>query len=166
MAYIECGKIINTHGCHGGIKVESWCNTPEELAELKRVFLCKNGQYQEHAVKKASVFKQFVLFDLADVCDMDTAMLLKNQILYASKEDFLLEDGEYFLADLIGLDVVDEKNGKVYGKVKDIVNRGASDLYVVQTEQGERFLPAVDAFVARVDVERGIYVTPIEGLLD
>lgn len=166
MAYIECGKIINTHGCHGGIKVESWCNTPEELAELKRVFVCKNGQYQEHSVKKASVFKQFVLFELADICDMDSAMLLKNQILYASKADFSLEDGEYFLADLIGLEVVDEKNGKVYGKVKDIVNRGASDLYVVQTEQGERFLPAVDAFVARIDIEHGIYVTPIEGLLD
>jgi len=166
MTYIECGKIVNTHGCHGGVKLESWCNSPDDLAELKRVFLLSAGTYREHIVKKASVFKQFVLMELSGICDMDAAMLLKNQTVYAVKEDFSLEEGEYFLADLIGLSVIDAKNGKLYGKVTDIINRGASDLYVVMTDKGERYLPVVDEFIDHVDLTVGIYVTPIEGLLD
>ena len=149
-SYIECGKIINTHGCHGGIKVESWCNSPEELAELQRVFLAEEGKYREHTVKKSAMFKQFVLFELSGIDDMDAAMLLKNQILYAAREDFSLEDGEYFLADLIGLPVFDVDTGKQCGAVTDIINRGASDLYVVKTEQGERMVPAVDEFISKI----------------
>lgn len=166
MTYIECGKIVNTHGCHGGVKLESWCNSPDDLAELKRVFLLSEGTYREHMVKKSAVFKQFVLMELSGICDMDAAMLLKNKTVYAVKEDFSLAEGEYFLADLIGLSVIDAKNGKLYGKVTDIINRGASDLYVVMTDKGERYLPVVDEFIDRVDLTRGIYVTPIEGLLD
>ena len=165
-SYIECGKIINTHGCHGGVKAESWCNSPEDLAQLKRVFVLRQGEYQKHTVKKASIFKQFVLLDLSDVTDMDAAMALKNQILYAAREDFQLEEGEFFLADLIGLPVIDAQSGKNYGTVSDMINRGASDLYVVKTADGERLLPAVDEFIDHVDVATGVYVTPIEGLLD
>ena len=165
-SYIECGKIINTHGCHGGIKVESWCNTPEELCSKQRVFLFQNGQYTEHKIKKASVFKQFVLLELADISDMDVALLLKNKVLYAAREDFSLEDGEYFLTDLIGLPVMDADTGRIYGTVTDIVNRGASDLYVVKTENGERYLPNVSEFVRSVEIPKGIFVTPIEGLLE
>ncbi len=164
--YIECGKIVNTHGCMGGVKAESWCNSEKELASLKRIFLLKNNAYSEHRVKKASVFKQFVLLELDGVCDMDSAMLLKNQTLYALREDFKLPDGEFFLVDMLGLNVIDCDNGKIYGKLKEIINRGASNIYVIQTETGERMMPAVDEFVISVDINKGIFVRPIEGMLD
>ena len=60
-SYIECGKIINTHGCHGGVKLESWCNTPEVLASLKSLYLLSGGNYTGHRVLRASVFRQFVV---------------------------------------------------------------------------------------------------------
>jgi 16S rRNA processing protein RimM len=164
--YIECGKIINTHGCHGGLKLESWCNTPYELAELKRVFVAENDNFIEKKIKKASVFKQFVIAELLGITDMDTAMALKNTVIYASRDDFDLSEGEYFIADMIGLDVIDAQNGKHYGKVTDIVNRGASDIYVVDTENGERMIPAVDEFIVKADVNEGIFVNVIPGLLD
>ena len=164
--YIECGKIINTHGCYGGIKLESWCDAPEVLASMKRIYIENNGEFVEHKVKKSSVFKQFVILELAEITDMDMALSLKNVTLYADREDFNLSDGEYFLTDIIGLNVIDADNGTVYGTVTDIINRGASDIYVVNTPNGERMLPAVDEFIISVDVEKGVSVRVIEGLLD
>ena len=97
--YIECGKIINTHGCRGGVKAESWCNSEDDLAGLSRVFILRGSEYEEYKITKSSIFKQFVLLDLKGVDDMDKAMLLKNKTLYALREDFALEEGEFFLAD-------------------------------------------------------------------
>ena len=164
--YIECGKIINTHGCYGGLKLESWCNTPEELAALGRLYLKSDEGYEEYSVKKASVFKQFVIVSLDRVSSMDEAMSLKGRTLFANREDFHLEEGEYFIADLTGLRVIHADTGAVLGRVKEVINRGASDLYVVQTDKGEGMIPAVDEFVDRVDPKEGIFVRPIEGMLE
>ena len=164
--YIECGKIVNTHGCKGGVKAESWCNDEQELAALTRVFLESGDSFKEYKVNKASIFKQFVIFDLKGIDDMDQAMLLKGKTLYAARNDFELDDGEYFLVDMIGLNVIDADSGIVYGKLKDIINRGASDIYVITTANGERMMPAVEEFVISVDIDKGVFVRPIEGMLD
>ena len=164
--YIECGKIINTHGCHGGLKLESWCDSPEILASFERILIKKAGAYAEFKVKKSAIFKQFVLFDLAGVADMDAALALKNTVVYADRDDFELEEGDYFIADIIGCDVIDADNGTVYGKLSEVVNRGASDIYVVKTEKGEAMIPAVDEFIDRVEVGKAVYVRPISGMFD
>ena len=164
--YIECGKIINTHGCKGGLKIEPWCNSPEDFTALKRLYINGKSGYTEYTVSKASVFKQFVILDLKEIDDMEKALSLKGTTLYADRADFELEDGEYFLTDIIGLDVIDAENGKLYGKVTDIINRGASDIYVVGTPNGERMIPAVDEFIVEIDINRGVTVRTIEGLLD
>ncbi len=166
LKYIECAKIINTHGCKGGLKLESWCNTPEDLAALKKIYLIENGKHTKYTVNKASVFKQFVLMELDGINDMDKAMSLKNTVVYADRNDFELEDGEFFIADIIGIDVIDSETGKVYGELREIINRGASDIYVVNTPSGERMIPAVDEFIVNVDVKKGVFVKTIPGLLD
>jgi 16S rRNA processing protein RimM len=163
--YLECAIIINTHGVRGDVKLESLCDSPEVLASLERVFVLENGKYREIEVKHTSIFKQFVLATLEGVDDMDKAAAMKGTTLYASRDDFALEEGDFFIADLIGLPVIDNKDGKVYGKIKDVINRGASDIYVVTTPAGERMMPVVDEFVKRVDLESGVYVEVIPGLL-
>ena len=97
---------------------------------------------------------------------MDQAMELKGTVIYAKRDDFSLAEGEYFIADLIGLDVVHADTGKKYGKLVELINRGASDIYVIETPNGERMMPAVDEFVDHVELEKGIFVRPIEGMLD
>lgn len=163
--YLECAVIINTHGVHGDVKLESLCDSPDVLASLRRVFVLENGNYREIKVIHSSVFKQFVLMSLQGVDDMDKAAAMKGTTLYASREDFALEDGNYFIADLMGLPVIDNKSGKVYGNIKDVINRGASDIYVVSTQSGDRMIPAVDEFVKKVDTDSGVYVEVIPGLL-
>lgn len=164
--FLECGKIINTHGVKGAVKVESWCDSPYVLAELERVYTEEKGKAKEYKVIKGSVFKQFVLFELEGVFGMDAAIEMKNKILYASRDDIELEEGDFFIADLIDLPVIDADSGRVYGKVTDVINTGASDIYVIKTSGGEAMMPAVDEFVKEIDLEKGIFVTPIEGMFD
>ena len=165
-SYIECGKIINTHGCHGGVKLESWCNTPEVLASLKSLYLLSGGNYTEHRVLRASVFRQFVVAELEGIADMDAALALKNTVVYARRSDIPLDEGEYFIADLIGLPVRGASTGKLYGTLKETINRGASDIYVVDTPDGDRMIPAVPEFIRSIDPDTEILVSPIEGMLD
>ena len=164
--YIECGKIINTHGCYGGVKLESWCDSPDVLAGFKKIYLKKGADFEEYKVKKSAIFKQFVLFDLAGVTDMDTAIALKGTVVYADRKDFKLRDGAYFIADIIGSDVVHADSGELLGKLSEVINRGASDIYVVKTENGEVMVPAVDEFIDRVEVGKAVYIRPISGMFD
>ena len=164
--YLECGKIINTHGVKGVVKVENRCDTPKILASLKKVFFEKAGNYEMRKVISASVMGGSVLMTLEGVNDMDSAMLLKNTLIYADREDIPLAEGAYFLADLCGLDVVDAESGKKYGTLREVINRGASDIYVVETPEGERMMPAVSEFVKKIDIDDAIYVTPIPGMLE
>ena len=164
--YLECGKIINTHGVKGAVKAESWCDSPEILADLERIYTEEKGRVVEYKVVKGSVFKQFVLFELEGVFGMDAALEMKNKVIYASRDDIELEEGDYFIADLIGLPVIDADSGREYGKITDIINTGASDIYVIKTEKGESMMPAVEEFVKEIDPEKGIFVRPIEGMFE
>ncbi len=163
-AYLECGKIINTHGIDGAVKLESWCDAPDILADLERVFIKDGNTYKQYDVLRASVFKQFVIAKIDGVKDIDAAQALVGTVIYAAREDFELGDGDYFIADLIGLDIIDADSGNVLGKLREVINRGASDIYVIDTPDGERMMPAVDEFVDRIDLDSGIYVRPIEGM--
>ncbi len=164
-AYLECGKIINTHGVRGTVKLESYCDSPEILAALPTLWQKIGGEYRPVRVLRTSVFKQFVLADLEGIDDVDAAIPLKNTIVYAAREDLDPGDG-YFIVDLIGLPVIDRSSGIEYGKITDVINRGAQDIYVVNTPDGERMIPVVDEFVAEIDLDRGVFVTPIPGMLD
>lgn len=162
--YLECGKIINTHGIKGALKIESWCDSPYVLAELDRVFLEKNGDFKEYEIVHSSVFKQFVILELDGIMTIEAAEKLRNQVLYLAREDLELEEGEVFIADLIGLPVIDVDTGLEYGKITDVMNTGASDIYVIKTSDGEAMVPAVKEFVKDVDLDKGIFIKPIEGM--
>lgn len=164
--YLECAKIINTHGTKGALKLENRCDTPKILSSLRRIYLKNGVNYEEHRVLCASVFKEFVIMEIEGISDMDTAMLLKNRLLYAKREDIPLSEGSFFIADLEGLAVIDNDNGKVYGKLKEVLNRGASDIYVIDTPTGEKMIPAVKEFVREIDLEKGIFISPIDGMFD
>ncbi len=166
MKFIECGKIINTHGVKGCVKAEAWCDSPEILANLPSVYMSENGQMKERKIENASLFKQFVLLTLEGICDLDAAMKLKNQTLYADRKDIPLEEGDYFICDLKGLPVLDFDTGKTYGKLIDVLNVGASDIYLIDTPKGEVMIPAVSEFIRDIDLEKGIAVQPIPGMFD
>ncbi|MBE6655528.1 MAG: 16S rRNA processing protein RimM [Ruminococcaceae bacterium] len=165
--YLECGKIINTHGVRGGIKVESYCDTPHVLASLPQLFLKKSGIYEAHKVVKASVGNGRVLLYLAGIDTLDAAILLKGKVLYAKREDLPLEEGAHFIADLIGLPLLDADTGREYGKIISVDDMPSSEMYTVRTPDGKELLfPAIAEFVVKVDVDAGVYIRPIPGFFE
>ena len=165
--FLECGRVQNTHGCHGWVRVESYCDTPEVLATLPCVYRrMGENRYEPLRILETGRKQETVLMHLEGIEDMDAAELLKNETLYASRADIPLAEGAYFIADLEGLPVIDADDGRAYGRVLEVQTVGAQELISVKTPSGIRLLPNVPAFVVRVDVENGVYVRPIPGLLE
>lgn len=164
--YLECGKIINTHGVRGACKIEAWCDSPEVLCGLKRMYYKKKDELIELTVTKASVHKGCALVYFWGIDDIDAAQLLKNRVVYADRDDIELDDDRVFIADIIGLPVFDERTGKRLGEMADVLENPASDLFCVKTPDGREVLvPAVDEFIGHID-DDGVYLLPIEGMFD
>ncbi|MBQ9784038.1 MAG: 16S rRNA processing protein RimM [Clostridia bacterium] len=165
LAYLPAGRIINTHGFRGTVKLESWCDAPEILADLERVYVSEAGGYRALRVVRASVFKQFVLMDLEGVSDEESANRMRGTEVFAAREDLPLEEGDFFILDLLGLPVKHADSGEVLGTLKDVNTASARDLYVIKTPTGEYMIPAVPEFIVKIDPDDAIYVRPIPGLL-
>lgn len=165
--FLECGQVINTHGIAGKVKLDSWCDSPEVLASLGKIAISDGkGGFIIKKVISASVQKRFVLAQLEGINTPEEADRLRGTVIYAERDDLPLAPGSFFIADLIGLPVYDYDSGKKYGVISDVFNAGASDIYTVTTESGEKMIPAVDEFVIETDLEKGIAVRPIEGMFD
>lgn len=164
--YLEAGKIINIHGFRGTLKAESWCDTPKILASLKTVYLLKGDRYLPFNVRRGSVSGKFVLLTLSGVETEEEANALRGSVVYASRDDIPKKEGEAFLADMIGLPVIDAESGARYGTLTDVEEGVASRLYVIATQSGTVLMPEVKQFIARIDIKQGIFVTPIPGMFD
>ncbi|MBR5322613.1 MAG: 16S rRNA processing protein RimM [Clostridia bacterium] len=164
--YLKIGKIVNTHGFRGDVKAQPWCDCPEVMTELDVIYRKTGGNYIAVKVQKASVHKEMVLLKLEGIDDFDKANALREEVIYADRDDIVREDGSFFIADIIGLEVKDVDTGKVYGKLKDVTQYGIHDIYTVKTEKGEVLIPAVNEFVKKISLEEGIFVKPIEGMFD
>lgn len=164
--YLEAGKIVNLHGVRGDMRIECYCDTPKILAGIKTLYLsASDGSFVPHKCTKMQVYKGAVLAHFEGIDTYEAAAVFKNQTVFADRKDVPCKEGTYFIADLLGLPVIDRDNGTVYGKMSDVVNYGAGNLYEVTSDEGKVFLvPAIPQFIARIDLEKGVFVTPIGGL--
>lgn len=162
---LETGKIVKTHGIKGEVKIDAWSDTPEFLVSFKSMFL-KDGTKLE--VQKARVHKQGVIVKFKGIDSIDDALLYLNRTVYIDKTDVSLDDGVYFIDDLVGLDVIDVESGKKYGVIKDVFQTGSNDVYIVSGEDGKSYyIPGIADIVKNVDLEKGVmYIKPIEGLFE
>ena len=164
--YIEIGKIINTHGVAGMVKADPWCDTPGALAKIKTVYRLRGGSYEPLSIKRSAVQGRFVLLHFEGFESFDDAVSIKNEVIYANRGDIPLKKGAVLIDDLKGLPVIDSKSGRIYGTLSDVLNLGASDIYEIKTENGTAMLPAVKEFIDRIDLEKGIFVSPIPGFFE
>ena len=165
--YLEAGKVRNTHGVKGAMKVEHWCDTAQIFASLPEVYTAYGDIYKAHKVVAASIAGDgTVILRLEDINTFEDAARLKNAVLYADREQLPDEPDRVYIADIIGLSVFDAETGERYGTLTDVTSTGAQELYVIATPNGERLVPAVKEFIDRVELEKGVYIKPIPGLLD
>ena len=157
-ALIEAGRIVNTHGVQGEVKIESWLDSPQFLKSFKRLYL---GAEQELRVISARVHKDFVIARLEGVDDVNAAMALKNRTVSIRREDAKLPKGAFFLQDILGARVVDEE-GREIGVLEDVMETPASNVYVVRGET-EHLIPAVPEFIKKTDADAGVVTVHLIG---
>lgn len=161
--YLECGKIINKRGICGELKVDCYCDSPESIKRAEYLFSDKKGE-KAHRVISIKNYKGFLYIKLDDIKSAEEADAVRGSILYVKREDVDVDEGKNFIADLIGLEVIDFDSGIVYGKIKDVINYGASDIYVITDGKNEYMLPAVEGIVKEINLEEYIKVVPIPGI--
>ncbi len=166
--YLECGKIATAHGVRGALRVQSLCDSAEILAALHTVYMReKSGAYTPCRVLAGSASGEMAILTLEGYADRDAALSLRGRMLYAKREDIPVPEGGALIADMLGLPVVDAANGRRYGELVDVQPSAASDLYEIRTPGGKLvLLPAVPAFLDRIDIDTGIYIRPIPGFFD
>lgn len=163
-ATIPTGIIVNTHALAGEVKVVPWSDEAEFLLAFDEFEIQGIGAVK---VKSARLAGVNVLIHFCGYDHIDQAVRLKGRQIAVRREKVKLEPGVYFHQDLIGCEVVDEKTGVLYGKVRQIMRTGANDVYVVSDGGREVLIPAIADVIARTDIEAGkIWITPIKGLFD
>lgn len=162
---IEVGKIVSVFGIKGEIKVQPWCDTPDFLCEFDTLYY-KSGTPVE--VEKSRVGKNIVIMKIKDVDTVEDAQKLRNRALYIDRSDVELDEGCYFIADLVGLKVIDTNSGKEYGTITDVTETGANDVYSIKSEEGKMYyIPAIPEVIDETDIENKIMkITPLDGLFD
>jgi 16S rRNA processing protein RimM len=159
--FLEAGRIVGTHGVHGEVRAEPWCDSPSFLAGFKTWYV--GGR--PLAVETARVHKRLVLAKLAGVGDIPAAQALRGAVVTIRRADAALPEGRFFIQDILGFSVADEATGEDVGTLTDVWP-GGQDVYVVTDGDGaQRMIPNVPAFVRRVDLDGGvIHVALIEGM--
>ena len=165
--YLECATVIRIHGLNGGLIMNHMCDSYEIFSKIKTLYLKSAAGYQPFKVKKISPYKSGALVLLDTVSDADSASRLRSKVFYANRKDIPIDEGSFFIADIIGLDVIDIDTGEKYGILKDVTNSGAQDIYVIEGEGSKlSYVPAIKEFVKEISLERGIFIKPIEGMIE
>lgn len=166
--YFEVGQIVNTFGIKGFVKVKPFTDEINRFEELEKVYICKKNEMQEVEIEEVSYQKHMVLLKLKGIDNLTEAEKYKGLFLKIDRKNAKkLEEGTYFIADLLGLEVYTDE-GELLGKVDDIFNAGANDVYVVKEEiTGKQILlPGIKEVLKDIDLENEkIIVHLIKGLI-
>lgn len=165
--YLEAGKIANTHGVRGDVIIDSLCDSPKILAGLKTLYIKRAGEFVALKVTRSALHNGRVLTKLDGVNSLDDAILYKGKSVYAAREDLSINEDQVFIADLIGLDVFRSDTKERIGKLSDVVNYGYNDILEIDCGEGKKTLvPNLDQFVEKISIEEGVFIIPVEGLLE
>lgn len=164
---LQVGVITTTHGIRGEVKVFPTTDDPARYKNLKEVLLDTGKERIPLKVQGVKFFKQFVIVKFKGIDDINEIEKYKGKGLFVTRENAVeLEEGEYFIADLIGLKVITDEE-KALGTLTDVLQTGANDVYAVTMESGKEVLiPAIKDCILNVDIEQGILkVHLLEGLM-
>lgn len=163
--YLEAGKIVNIHGIKGELKIMPYTDYPELLCEFDRLFIGKN--HEEINIEHSRVFKNMVIAKIEGIDTPEDAQKLRDTLLYMHRDDLELDEDTYFIQDLIGIEVSDADSGFLYGKITDVMQTGANDVYVIKGDDREYLVPAIPEVIISTDIDENIMtIRPLEGLFE
>ena len=165
---LQVGVITQTHGVHGEVKVFPTTDDPERFLDLEYVFLDTGREKKKLTIQSVKFFKQFVILKFKGINNINDIEKYKRCSLLVDRENAVeLEEDEYFIADMIGMNVLTE-DGEIFGTLKDVIETGANDVYVINSKKhGEVLIPAIKECILDVNVKEGkMLVHLMDGLID
>ena len=152
--FLQVGVISSTHGIRGEVKVFPTTDDPNRFKKLKKVILETKKEKLSLEVQGVKFFKQFVILKFKGIDNINDIERYKHCPLLIERENAVpLEENEHFIADMIGMQVVTE-DGEVFGILKDVMETGANDVYIIDSKAyGEVLLPAIRECILDVDEE-------------
>lgn len=164
--FLEVGKINNTHGVKGEMKLALWCDDISYLKQLKVLYLDGKG---EKPVKLLSARpqKDLAIIKLDGYDSIEKAEEIKGKVLYCNRDDAVIDENANYIADLIGCYIVDIDTEDEYGQVKDVLNYGSCDIYDVESYGRHTLIPAIPDVVKEINTEyKVIRIKNMKGLFD
>lgn len=162
--YLEAGKIVTTHGIRGEVKIMPYTDTPELLCEFDRLFIGRDKS--EVYIERIRPAKNMVIAKIEGIDTPEAAEKYRNKVLYMHRDDLELDEDTYFIQDLIGMEVRDADSGEVYGKLEDVMQTGANDVYVIKGDR-EYLVPAIPDVIVSTDIDSDVMtIRPLDGLFD
>ena len=165
---LQVGVITQTHGVHGEVKVFPTTDDSERFLDLEYVFLDTGREKKKLEIQSVKFFKQFVILKFKGINNINDIERYKRCPLLVDRDNAVeLEEDEYFIADMIGMNVVTE-DGELFGTLKDVIETGANDVYIVNSKKhGEVLIPAIKECILDVNVaDSKMVVHLMDGLLD
>lgn len=152
--FLQVGVISSTHGIWGEVKVFPTTDDPARFKKLKKVLLDTGKERLELEIQSVKFFKQFVIVKFRGIDNINDIEKYKGKSLMVPREDAVqLEEDEYYIADLIGMEVYTD--GGRFGTLKDVMETGANEVYIIDSdEHGEVLVPAIHDCILDVDVEK------------
>ena len=152
--YLEIGQIVNTFGIKGMVKVKPFSDDIERFDGLKKVYIENKNVRKEYEIEEVKYHKNMVLIKFRGIENPEDANLLRESYLLVDREkEKPLENGTYYVVDMIGLEVYTEE-GELLGNLEDIFNTGSNDIYVVKNGLGKQILlPAISDVIKQIDMQ-------------
>lgn len=164
--FLQVGVITSTHGVRGEVKVFPTTDDASRFKKLKKVLLDTGRERLEMEVQSVRFFKQFAIVKFKGIDNINDVEKYKGKSLFVSRENAVrLKKDEYYIADLIGMEVFTEEGR--FGVLKDVMETGANEVYIINSdEHGEVLIPAIRQCILDVDVEAGrMKIHLLEGLI-
>ncbi len=163
---LEVGQIVNSYGIRGYVKVVPLVDNNNQFLNFQKLYIQNAKEMQELEVEDVKFSKNLVLLKFKGIETIEQAETFRDSYLKAKREDIKLENGAYFIVDLIGLEVYTQE-GKLLGILKEVMQPGANDVYIVENEEKkEILLPAIPDVIKKIDLEnKKMIVNLLEGLV-
>ena len=164
--YLETGKIVGTHGIRGQLRIQPWCDSPEFLCSFKKLYLDENGKETVRIIS-SKPHGNIVIASIKGVDTIEQAESFRNRVLYIDRKDVKLEEGRYFIEDLIDCSVYDEDTCELLGRISDVSQTGANDVWHIERAGREYLIPNIPDIVKSVDIDaEKIIIKPLKGIFD
>lgn len=164
---LQVGVITQPHGVRGEVKVFPTTDDSARFKKLKHVILDTGKETLPLEIESVKFFKQFVILKFKGYDNINDIEMYRRCPLMVTRENAVsLEEDEYFVADMIGLKVLTE-DGEEFGKLKDVIETGANDVYIIDSnEHGEVLVPAIKECILNVDIKGGkMMIHLMDGLI-